>query len=104
MRDGSMAPVRQSETRIATWSDMSATTRMFGTTSATGPDDLLVLRITEGEGWRELCPFLDQEVPEAPFPHVNPFQGAPGCRETFDTGSLEALALTTNRRRFGVRV
>ncbi len=35
------------------------------------PADLLVLRITAGEGWERLCPFLGDPVPEAPFPHVN---------------------------------
>lgn len=36
------------------------------------PDDLLILRITEGEGWRELCGFLGHEVPGEEFPHVHP--------------------------------
>ncbi len=33
-----------------------------------GRDDLLVLRITEGDGWAELCPFLGHDVPDLPFP------------------------------------
>lgn len=33
--------------------------------------DLLILRITEGGGWEELCAFLEKPVPESPFPHVN---------------------------------
>jgi len=36
------------------------------------PDDLLVLRITEGEGWPELCSFLRHPVPDEPFPHLVP--------------------------------
>lgn len=36
------------------------------------PGDLLVLRIAEGEGWRELCGFLGHEVPAEPFPHMVP--------------------------------
>ena len=35
------------------------------------PDDLLVMSVTEGEGWEVLCPFLGHAVPEAPFPHLN---------------------------------
>ena len=35
------------------------------------PDDLLVLRLTEGEGWPELCSFLGRPVPEEDFPRVN---------------------------------
>jgi len=33
-----------------------------------GRDDLLVLRITEGEGYERLCPFLDRPDPGTPFP------------------------------------
>lgn len=33
-----------------------------------GRDDLLVLRITEGEGYERLCPFLGVEDPRVPFP------------------------------------
>ena len=35
------------------------------------PDDLLVLHITEGDGWEKLCPFLKEDMPETPFPHAN---------------------------------
>ena len=37
------------------------------------PDDLLILRITEGEGFEKLCPFLGLETPAiTAFPHANP--------------------------------
>ena len=32
------------------------------------PDDLLIIDITKGEGWPELCAFLGCEVPNTPFP------------------------------------
>ena len=35
------------------------------------PDDLLVISLTEGEGWEKLCPFLGKEIPEFSFPHAN---------------------------------
>jgi len=35
------------------------------------PEDFLELRITEGEGWEELCAFLGHSVPNQPFPRVN---------------------------------
>ncbi len=35
------------------------------------PDDLLVLKITEGEGWEKLCPFLNKEIPDIAFPNIN---------------------------------
>jgi hypothetical protein len=33
------------------------------------PQDLLILNITEGEGWEKLCPFLDMPIPNHRFPH-----------------------------------
>ena len=35
------------------------------------PGDLLVLRITEGEGWERLSPFLGLAVPDIDFPRAN---------------------------------
>jgi hypothetical protein len=40
------------------------------------PDDLLVLRITEGEGWSELCGFLGHPIVREPFPHMVPSRRA----------------------------
>lgn len=34
-------------------------------------DDLLVLRVCDGEGWEKLCPFLGLPVPAESFPHMN---------------------------------
>lgn len=34
-------------------------------------DKLLVINIFEGDGWNELCPFLNKPVPNIPFPHEN---------------------------------
>ncbi len=39
------------------------------------PDDLLVMDIGAGQGWAELCAFLDVPVPDLPFPHQNPASG-----------------------------
>jgi hypothetical protein len=35
------------------------------------PDDLLEVDWTRGDGWPELCGFLDLPVPDEPFPHAN---------------------------------
>ena len=35
------------------------------------PNDLLVLRICDGEGWGKLCPFLGEPNPDTPFPRSN---------------------------------
>ncbi len=35
------------------------------------PEDCLVLRITQGDGWDRLCPFLGKDPPGGPFPSLN---------------------------------
>ena len=35
------------------------------------PDDLLVLQLTQGEGWEKLCEFLGRQAPAMDFPHSN---------------------------------
>jgi hypothetical protein len=35
------------------------------------PNQLLILNIINGEGWKELCTFLKKEIPNFPFPHKN---------------------------------
>jgi hypothetical protein len=37
------------------------------------PEDLLVLDICGGDGWEKLCNFLGLSIPEARFPHANPW-------------------------------
>jgi hypothetical protein len=36
------------------------------------PEDLLVIDVTRGDAWNELCAFLGQPVPAQPFPRENP--------------------------------
>jgi hypothetical protein len=38
------------------------------------PEDLLVLDVTAGEGWKPLCDFLGTPVPDRPFPWENRYQ------------------------------
>lgn len=35
------------------------------------PEDLLVMDICNGDGWKKLCSFLSLPVPDSPFPHAN---------------------------------
>ncbi|MCO6044734.1 hypothetical protein NG895_12525 [Aeoliella sp. ICT_H6.2] len=35
------------------------------------PGRLLTLDITKGDGWKQLCEFLDMPIPDEPFPHAN---------------------------------
>lgn len=34
------------------------------------PDDLLVMDMSRGAGWKELCPFVEREIPDAPYPRA----------------------------------
>lgn len=36
-----------------------------------GSDRFLEISITEGEGWEKLCPFVEVDEPEEPFPESN---------------------------------
>jgi len=45
-------------------------------------EDLLVLDISSGDGWRPLCKFLDHELPDAEFPWVNRHPPAPARSRT----------------------
>ena len=35
------------------------------------PDDLLIIDITKGDGWEQLCPFLEVKIPAQSFPFKN---------------------------------
>ena len=35
-------------------------------------EDLLILDLTEGDGWEKLCAFIGRDIPDVPFPHANP--------------------------------
>jgi hypothetical protein len=35
------------------------------------PADLLVMDLQRGDGWEQLCPFIDEAVPNVPFAHAN---------------------------------
>ncbi len=37
-------------------------------------DDLLILNISEGDGWETLCPFLGKKIIKEDFPHKNKAQ------------------------------
>lgn len=34
-------------------------------------EKLLIMNICNGDGWEKLCPFLNREIPNIPFPHEN---------------------------------
>jgi hypothetical protein len=34
------------------------------------PNDLLIMDMTQGDGWPELCAFLGKPIPAAPYPHA----------------------------------
>lgn len=64
---------------------------------AARPHDLLVLDVCGGEGWEPLCGFLDEPVPDEPFPHANEWmhllmQATGEIRDTVPPGATLVLA------------
>lgn len=53
---------------IATYERHHADVRRY---FAKRPKDLLELRLVDGEGWNELCPFLGLPAPSTLFPHLH---------------------------------
>jgi len=62
------------------------------------PDDFLVLKITEGEGWEKLCPFLGVPMMPGAFPKTNSARDRKGLRR-FANRLLMALNLRFNLQR-----
>jgi hypothetical protein len=60
------------------------------------PDDLLILDITKGEGFEEICSFLGLEHPGEEFPHRNL-----GTQASIQTGGLRAKIKRALGRIFG---
>jgi Sulfotransferase domain len=58
------------------------------------PDDLLEMRICDGQGYERLCPFLEVPIPADPFPHTNR-----GCPDRADPPSPVAQERDTDRGR-----
>lgn len=55
------------------------------------PDDLLVIDITAGQGWSELCSFLSKHVPPEPFPNVKPgYEAYPDAATHFSAYPIES--------------
>ena len=54
---------------------------------------LLVMRLTEGDGWEKLCPFLNEAVPGVPFPHGNRRRDWTQAAQRLAEDELRALVL-----------
>lgn len=52
------------------------------------PNDLLVMPMSAGAGWPELCGFLGKPVPSIPYPHANKNRPAGGNRHWIHAGDL----------------
>lgn len=50
-------------------------------------DDLLLMPMNQGAGWKELCGFVGSPVPAMPYPHGNP-DAAPANRHWIHAGDL----------------
>ena len=62
------APIGNEEVYLERYQRHEDEVRSFFSTQK---NRLLVMRITDGEGYEKLCPFLGAEVPDDEFPHNN---------------------------------
>lgn len=70
-------------------------------------EDFLTLRITEGEGWEKLCPFLNCAPVEVPFPRANDARDRSGLRRMFHRllmGLNIRFSLQREKSRYGAGV
>lgn len=35
------------------------------------PEQLLVVKLEDGLGWEQICPFIGEEIPDVPYPRAN---------------------------------
>lgn len=35
------------------------------------PEQLLVVKLEDGLGWEQICPFLGEDIPDVPYPRAN---------------------------------
>ncbi len=65
---GTKRPVENPASAIATYERHNRDIREY---FADRPGKLLEVCWETGDGWKELCDFLEEDVPDLPFPHAN---------------------------------
>lgn len=53
--------------------------------------DLLVMDVTQGDGWEKLCPFLQMDIPDHPFPTANQAHAQPAPKPATRPSLLKRL-------------
>jgi hypothetical protein len=66
------------------------------------PGDLLVIDVTNGDGWKELCGFLGRPAPDARFPHVNEWKAHTALQEYY--GQKKDLGFYRKQLRHSIRI
>ncbi|MBI1337178.1 MAG: hypothetical protein GC164_09475 [Phycisphaera sp.] len=62
------------------------------------PDDLIVMKLTRGEGWEKLCPFLGCQTPQCDFPRLNTAAGRSWWRSACNRVVRKARTLTHTQK------
>jgi hypothetical protein len=66
-------------------------------------DDLLIMNLQNGDGWQELCKFLDHDVPNRPFPHANKGPHSYTIRDHLVSGFRRIIPLAVRKAIFALR-
>jgi 3'-phosphoadenosine 5'-phosphosulfate (PAPS) 3'-phosphatase len=61
------------------------------------PDDLLIMDVSGGDGWKALCPFLEKAIPDIPFPKSNVTR-----IRWMDINDITAIAQRSGREAFAL--
>lgn len=62
------------------------------------PNDLIVMDFSLGDGWQELCAFLDKDIPNEDFPHANKATEREAKQTVFTRVTRRILAMFGNGR------
>ncbi|MCP5099990.1 MAG: hypothetical protein GY943_30930 [Chloroflexi bacterium] len=57
------------------------------------PQDFLQMRLTEGEGWEKLCPFIGMKIPNFEFPHSNSYDERSKLTNKLKRGFRRVMAI-----------
>lgn len=66
-------------------------------------DDLLIMNLQNGDGWQQLCRFLDHEPPKRPFPHANKGPQSYTARDQLVAGIRHIVPRPVRKAVFAIR-
>lgn len=66
-------------------------------------NDLLVMKLQNGDGWQALCDFLGHDIPKSPFPHANKGPHSYTAKDRIIAGIRRAVPESARKAVFALR-